>query len=558
MKDHFGILWAGTLGNGLYRFNGTSFTPLTEKDGLPNCIIQSLVADKNGNVWAGTNLGLCKIELNEKGDVKQIRNFSKENGFIGMECNSNAAYCDKNGHLWFGTASVLTKYNASELKMNPVAPTTHITGMKLYFEKTDWSTFSDSITAWNLLPQKLVLPYDKNHLTFEFIGISLRAPENVRYQIILEGLDDGWSPYTNKTDVTYSNIPPGKYTFKVQAKNEDGFTGEIASFSFTISPPWWKTKMFYVLCILMLIALIYFYIRFHERKLLSEKKLLEEKVALRTVQLQKQKDEIENQKLLIEGKNKDITDSILYAKRIQTALLTSDNYLKRHLPENFIIYKPRDIVSGDFYWSLEKKQGDSKYILLAGADCTGHGVPGAFMSMIGISLLNEIVTDSHITRPDDVLNMLRQNIIKTMNPEESEEVTLDGMDMAFCRFDFEKMKMDYAGANIPLYIVRNKEIIQLDANKFPIGKYVDEERLFSLKSIDLKKNDCIYIFSDGYSDQFGGTKEKKYTRGKLHQLLLSVNHFPLPEQRTIILETFENWKGNLNQVDDVLVIGVRV
>ena len=264
-------------------------------------------------------------------------------------------------------------------------------------------------------------------------------------------------------------------------------------------------------------------------------------------------EKINQQKILLEEKNKDITDSIQYAKRIQSALLASDSLLKRNLPEYFLLYKPKDIVSGDFYWA---EKFDNKF-LIAACDCTGHGVPGAFMSLLGVSFLNEITKEKNITQPDLVFNALRENIIRAINPEGNEEGR-DGMDAVLCLFDFQKMEMQLACSNNPLWILRNNQWLEYKPDKFPIGKHEGEIIPFTLQKTLLQKGDLIYIFTDGYADQFGGPKGKKFKYKNIQQLLLNNASRSMEEQKTILNETIEKWKGNLEQVDDILIIGIRI
>lgn len=263
--------------------------------------------------------------------------------------------------------------------------------------------------------------------------------------------------------------------------------------------------------------------------------------------------EISVQKIQLEEKNKDITDSIHYAKRIQRALFASDSLMQKNLPEHFIFYKPKDIVSGDFYWAEKKDSG----FMLAVCDCTGHGVPGAFMSLLGVSFLNEIAKGRNISKPDEVLNQLREEIIRAMNPEGTYSGK-DGMDAVLCRFNFEKMELSFAGANNPLWIVRNNILEEHETDNFPIGMHEGEIKPFTLRSAKIEKGNMIYLCTDGYSDQFGGPKGKKFKPKQLKDLLASVSKEPLTEQKKLLENKFNEWKKELEQVDDVLLIGIRV
>ncbi len=226
----------------------------------------------------------------------------------------------------------------------------------------------------------------------------------------------------------------------------------------------------------------------------------------------------------------------------------------------FILYRPKDIVSGDFYYAqAHKALGSNKEIFyLCTADCTGHGVPGALMSMVGISRLNESILEKNIVKPNEILDNVRRGIIDSLNPEGSEEESKDGMDCVLCAYDFENNKLEFAAANNPLWLVRNREVIEYKADKMPVGKYNDELKPFTLQTIDLQKGDTIYTFTDGFADQFGGPKGKKFKYKQLQDMLLAAVDLPLDTQKEQLNTAFEKWKGDLEQVDDVCVIGIRI
>ncbi|MCC7302986.1 MAG: tetratricopeptide repeat protein [Bacteroidia bacterium] len=256
---------------------------------------------------------------------------------------------------------------------------------------------------------------------------------------------------------------------------------------------------------------------------------------------------------VIERKNKDITDSIRYALRIQNAILPDQRVLGSQMPDHFIYYNPRDIVSGDFYWFHHF----GPVTLLASADCTGHGVPGAFMSMICVQLLNQTVGDTNITSPEQALGVLDSGVKKALSQSGLDESS-DGMDIALCAIHTDKMRLQYAGAFRPLYLVRNGEFYEYKANKFSIGGHVDRSKSFKGHEINLQKGDCIYMFTDGYADQFGGQEGKKFMMRNFKKLIKEIWSRPMQEQHRILHETFSNWKGTFDQVDDVLVLGVRI
>jgi sigma-B regulation protein RsbU (phosphoserine phosphatase) len=270
--------------------------------------------------------------------------------------------------------------------------------------------------------------------------------------------------------------------------------------------------------------------------------------------LKESNEQLSIQKELVEEKNRSITDSINYAKKIQEAILPHYSSLKSCLPDSFILFKPKDIISGDFYWLAKKNES----ILIAAADCTGHGVPGSLMSMLGNTFLNEIVNEKKITQPAAVLFELRERITSILKQNENDSQSKDGMDIALCKIDTVANTLVYSGAFNPMWIIRNDELIELKANKFPIGVHLGEREPFIEHSFQLKKGDCFYLFTDGYADQFGGPSGKKFMYKNLFQLLASLKTNTMDQQKIVLDNTFSGWRKNLEQVDDILIIGVRV
>jgi serine phosphatase RsbU (regulator of sigma subunit) len=285
-------------------------------------------------------------------------------------------------------------------------------------------------------------------------------------------------------------------------------------------------------------------------------RMLEDKVAQRTAEVVQQKAEIELQSQRIEVFYKQVTDSIRYAKRIQDAILPPDSVVKKLLPDSFVLFKPKDIVSGDFYW-FEQINGK---VLFAAVDCTGHGVPGAFMSIVGYNLLKQILNKNQDTCPSHILDELSKGVSETLHQRNFEESTAkDGMDITLCSFDKETYEMEFAAAFNPLFIVRAGEIFEIKGNKFPIGIFLEKEiKKFTNHRLHLEKGDVVYIFSDGYADQFGGSKGKKFMQSQFRNLLLDIHRKPMPEQKRILDQSLEHWRGEEDQVDDILVMGMRV
>lgn len=264
--------------------------------------------------------------------------------------------------------------------------------------------------------------------------------------------------------------------------------------------------------------------------------------------------EVVKKNSIIEEKNKDITDSIHYAEQIQRALLASDKLFTESFKDHFILFRPKDIVSGDYYWAYK----DEKEILIANADCTGHGVPGAFMSLIGVSKLNEIIKEKNIRETNKVMHLLREGILDIFSAANQKQQSKDGMDMVMMRYDFKTRKLQFSCANNGLWVLRAGEIIRYKADKFPVGFSYGSIQPFTLNEIVLNEGDIVLTFSDGYADQFGGPRGKKFKYKNMEKVILDVAQQPLPQIKTVLEKTLAEWQGGLEQVDDICVIGFKV
>ena len=575
-EDKFGNIWIGTFEGGLYKFNVHAkpkeqpISMAIDNNLLSSNNIYSLVFQDKNTLIVGTDNGFDKIIFDETlTRTIAITNYNQSDGFKGVE-NLNASICkDNNGNIWFGTINGLIRYSPASDKINLLSPITNITGMNLFFAPIDWQKKTNSVKPWFGLPDKLVLSYSDNHLTFKFSGISLTNPDKVQYKYMLEGLDKDWTPARKEGEAVYPGLPPGEYIFKVIAKNKVGKWNDMpVSLPFTIKPPFWKTTWFFVCSGLFLLLCFYLFMVIRLRKLRRDKRILEEKVRLRTAEIEKQKHEIEE-------KNREITDSIRYARRIQSAIMPTEETINNTLSDYFILYKPKDIVSGDFYWVWKK----NNLVFVAAADCTGHGVPGAFMSMLGISFLTDIVGEEGIKSTGQILDELRTYIINSLQQKGKVGEQKDGMDIALFMIDTDTNILYFSGANNPLYIIprdipdtnekrnfgdnaiqftspKGGYGIEIKADKMPIAIY-EKMPPFSISAIKLLEGDMLYIFSDGYEDQFGGPNKKKFKSAQFKELLLGIRNQPMSKQKEIINTVFENWKGDMEQIDDVLVIGVQ-
>ena len=526
-------LWFGAYGGGLYKYDGKMFTNYTDEGGLTSNTPYSIISDNSNNIWIGSSRGIDKF------DSKQLtfNHYGKAEGFLGVETNPNSVCMDKEGNLWYGTIMGAVKYNPREDKQNVVQPQTVITGLKLFMKNIPF-------------PDDARFKYDQNHLSFSFLGISLTNPQKVKYKYKLEGFDKDWLPnYTTTNEAVYSNLPPGQYTFMVKACNNDGICNTApVEYKFFIAPPFWQTAFFYIMMFIFFVFGLYVFDKMRTRKLKEATKKLEEKVQERTEELA-----VKNAELA--QINKETIDSISYAKKIQDAVLLPETAIKHVLPQSFILNKPKDIVSGDFYW-LEKKENT---ILFAVADCTGHGVPGAFMSIIGSNALNQVVVEKISSQPGKMLNNLNKILSETLKQHINHTKLKDGMDIALCSLNLQTLELQYAGAHNPLLVVRAKEFIEIKANNTTIGTYEpDNIETYQNHIVQLQKGDTIYIFSDGYVDQYGGPESKKFGLEQFRNMLSNINTIPLDEQKQILAASIDKWRGDTEQVDDILIMGVRV
>lgn len=537
--DRKGNLWIGTS-NGMNRFDvkTQTFTQYNEKDGLPNGNVWGILGDKRGNLWISTNRGLSRFNPKvDNVDGIAFKNFSVHDGLQGDEFAQGASFLNKQtGEMFFGGLNGFNAFYPDNVSDNKHIPPVYITSLKKFGKEAEMdSSVNDK--------KYIELSYKDNFISFEFVALDYIFPEKNKYSFTMDGLDNDWSPPSTRRYVSYTNLPGGDYVFRVRASNSDGVWNETGTaIHIKVIPPWWKTNTFYSLCVLLSISSVFGFIRYRTAKVERENKILENKVAERTAELAQ--------------KNKDITSSIQYAKRIQQAILPTREQIQKHFPDSFVLFKPKDIVSGDFYWFGEKNGRR----IAACVDCTGHGVPGAFMSMIGTNLLNQIILEGGVTEPAAILTALNQGVRAALKQGTQTEIeTSDGMDIALCSIEPGKREVQFSSALRHLVVVSDNKLEKIDGNKSHIGgtqQGIEEDFTNHIKF--LKKGDMLYMFSDGYADQFGGEKGKKLMIKKLHETLIRVNTMGMAEQRGLLDRTFEDWRGNHSQVDDVLVIGIRI
>ena len=543
------FMWIGTK-NGVNRYNTKTavFEYFSESDGLPNNVIYEIQKDQNQNIWLATGGGLAVF--NKK--TKKIISYNIEDGLQGLEFNT-ASHLAYDGEIFFGGMNGVNHFYPDSLFKNIKIPPLVFTS----FEKQN-AYGKTKIILGNT--KEIELQYDDIAFTIEFSALEFTNTKMNKYVYKMEGVSNEWIDIGSRNFVPFTQLLPGKYTFRLKGSNNDGvWNEEDIILKINVLPPWWRSNLAYISYILFVIVVIYSFIKIRERNLIVERNRLEKKVTERT-------QEIEYQKALIEKKNRDITSSISYASRIQNAMHTPALMFKKVLPKHFILLKPKDIVSGDFYWIKNIGTDDKPIFIIIAADCTGHGVPGAFMSLLGIAFLNEITGTGKKLNAAELLEKLREKVKTALQQTGKSGETKDGMDIALCILNMENLKLQFAGAYNPIYLISNNQFSEIKGTRSPIGIYI-KEKSFVNNEIQLQKGDCFYIFSDGYFDQAGADSEtdenhqssgEKFKIRRFKKLILENHSKPMAEQKQILMETYENWKQQFEQTDDILVIGIRI
>jgi len=595
-------VWLGTNGRGLHYgwFDGETknlnLENMTSSEGLSSNYIYSLLHYKH-QIWAGNEKGLDLIDFTTDSTFN-IQTFGPERGFLGLQNNRNASYIDKKGNLWFGTVNGLYSVKNNELDFFRIGKKSinyieSVTVNKDYnnWEKSDLATGTE---GYFNLPVNLKLPHHLNSISFEFIALNYIAPKKIKYSWKLLGFENNWTTPSPKNYCSYTNLEPGKYSFQLKSTNEKGeLLNDITQFDFNIEKPFWGTWWFRIFVIIISLGLVLLFMNLRTRQLIINQKLLEDTITKRTAEITLQKEkleetqkEIELQNEQLQEKNTEITDSILYSRRIQRSILPSTEKTKNILDDFFIFYKPKDIVSGDFYW-IEKNPLNEKQIFFAVADCTGHGVPGAMVSLISTRALNSSLLEHKLTHPNFILDQTTLIVTEAFTDYETGTIIKDGMDIALGSLDYsdeDNIQFECSGAQNPTWIITKIEddtlivngetllpdisnethhLFVIKATKQPIGHF-DDKIPFQNNICRLKKGTKIYLFSDGFADQFGGDLAdgrvggKKYKYKPFKKFCLSIQNHPIARQKLDLENEFYNWKQDLEQVDDICIMGIEV
>ena len=533
-EDQKGTLWAGTYGDGVFSFHNDSLGWYSEETGLKQDYTYAIEVDPKGYVWVGHRNGLSRID-----PVREnIRIFGEESGFT-TDILNNAVDRTQEGKLILGTTSGIIQYDPYQASEDTVPPRLSLKSVVINDQAYDPAG-------------PIRLKYGRYRVSIDFVGINLSNPDQVNYQYKLDGYEEEWSGATGISNAYYGRVEDGEYTFMVRACDGNGnCTTEPLTLDLSVKIPIWKAWWFILAVVLAALATIFIIFKIRERNQKAIQEYLQRQLDERTREVIQQKEEIEI-------KNRDITDSINYAQRIQASILPPIKKLHEAFSGSFVFYQPRDIVSGDFYWY--EKINEHKFIVVC-ADSTGHGVPGAFMSMIGTTLIKDICLRSGVQKPSEVLMTLDREVREALNQNVETDGSNDGMDIIVAQVDMSNYNFVVSSAMRPLIIYSGDEQIYVKGNRNSVGGQLDDSRIekeFTDQEYRLKKGDIIYMFSDGYPDQFGGPLGRKFKMVRLKNLLRDIHDKPMEEQYNYIKSNFFLWKEDMDQVDDVLFMGIKL
>ena len=594
MLAHDNSLWLGTYDSGIMVVHDTAKFYISKQHGLSSDNIQSIMQDRWNRIWVGTDNGLNLIQYSnsdailKSADQLTINTFSKEDGLKGLDFHTNAAFIDHKQRAWWGTGKSLTNLDLNTVTFDSEKPQVIIEALQIKQRWIDFHNLERHSNSTNNQPEFeakkpvsffnrpeiLEIPFKSRHLTFHYATTDWRNFYKIQFQTRLFPLEENWSLPTSEQKADFRNIPPGDYQFEVRAIGANGIKSDVTTQKITVHPPWWMTLWAYLAYASIILTLIILLHQWRTRMLKRRQKELENIVKQRTAEVQEkneelnilveqvteqrneiatQRDMVVKQRDQLEQVNKAISQSIDYAERIQASLMPERTRLKKHFPDSFLLFKPRDIVSGDFYWWAKIKNT----VVVVAADCTGHGVPGAFMSMLGMSFLREIVMKEKITAPDKILNHLREDVIQALQQKNRPGEQRDGLDMTVLSIDNQSRTAKFAGAYNSIYHVREQKLEEYHGNRFPIAAH-PKMKEFESTEIMIKPGDRFYMFSDGYHDQFNEKNGRKIKKGRFQEIILQNHQLDMEQQKEKLIQYLETWQGNEEQIDDILVMGFHI
>jgi ligand-binding sensor domain-containing protein/serine phosphatase RsbU (regulator of sigma subunit) len=540
--DAVGRLWVGTR-SGLYAVTSESGDSLISESvkAMEDEMITAVLPDEKRRIWVSSSKGVSMYS-----PEGTIRSFDELDGLPAQLFNPGSAYRAKDGTIYFGSVGGLCWLHPDSIRYNLYQPRIAITGISLCQRGNCEDAMQSALSELHFKYKSGIM------LEINYAALEFTQPSKNSYKLMLEGYDDDWRSVTNSNRISFSNLMPGKYKLRIMASNNDfTWNNKPLELPIVISPPLWMTKYAYAFYLLLIIFTMQLLINYRIRHYKKANRSLTEK------NVDKQK--LQQQREILTRINQNLTDSINYATRIQSAMIPTETVLRQVLPHSFVYFRPRDLVSGDFYWMHER---DNK-IFVAVVDCTGHGVPGAFMSIIGMDLLKNIVAGQMEDDPSRILEKLSHELDQTLRKNDQTfldaESIKDGMDMVICVVDKENHTLGFSGAVNGIYLVKNNELHSFKGDRFSIGR-VSGGKIpkYTKKTISLGEDDMLYLFTDGYVDQFGGPDHKKFKYRRFRHLLLNIHKLHPDDQKAILHQKMEEWRGEEEQIDDILVLGFKV
>lgn len=539
-EDKNNNIWISTVGDGVFKYNGKYFENYNISNGLRSNFCYGIASDFKNGIWVSHSNGISYKNANKK-------NFNRVDGNSELFQTffiENAIYYDKiENDIIFGTADGIAQINTSKQHFNEVEPVLSIIGI----------TLNDSVIP---LFRDTVLNYNTYDLTIDFIGVSLQDPSKVKYKFKLEGLTDKWEEVTYETRKrNFPKLKDGEYTFVVMAANNDGlWTSKPVQFKITIKKPFWKEYIFYVLLIILLVVIFVFSIKKRTKNLVRKQKILQDIIEQKTIEISNEKELIakinENLNIVL----KDLKDSINYAKKIQSYILPDLNHIQKNL-KTFLYFQPKDVVSGDYYGFYNVSKDKTIIFLI---DCTGHGVPGAFLTVISKAFMNKIIIDKEIHEPDAIIENLNLELRAFFTSNFDDEAkNYEGLVMSICVIDYPSKTVEYCGAGRPILYKIGNELTLQRGNVQSVGYDEDLPSLEVIK-IPFNKGLRVYLHSDGIQDQFGGPDMKKYSSRRIVDSLQKNNDMPFEEECEEVITQFLLWKDVTPQVDDICFFGFEL
>ena len=569
-------IWLATYGHGLISMQDTVFLRITKAHGLVDNATYAVLPDTRGHLWISTNRGLTRYN-----PVKGVfTNFDTEDGLQSREFNAGSAFVSaQDGEMFFGGINGFNSFYPDKIKPHTYQAPIYITNLKKFGKPVE----TDS--ALYAKRSELVLDYTDNFITIEYTSLNFSDATQTGYSYRLSGLEKKWVNAHNQTSASYTNLPPGRYTFEVKATNSDGITvSEPARLMLYIKPPFYKEPWFVWLTgsfsLIAIVGLYGYRLQNIKKKNQNLERIIKNRtkeVYIKNIQISDQREQIEEERNKVQQtneelnialtqireqaevlsyKNEQVAESLSYAALMQQSLLQPEEELKQIWPESFVLNLPRDSVSGDFFWIREVE----KVTIIAVADCTGHGVPGAMVSILGHKMLDDIISnEAHNYSPAYIFRSLDKHIKAATGS--GEVGRRSGMEAGICVINQKQKTLCFCGAMRPLVIVKDNALTEtVTPDRFSVGidRTENEQKTFTNQTIPWVAGAWYYLFSDGYADQFGGKNSRKMMNKRFYSILQTAAGQPPENQKFYLYKELKDWQQNEPQVDDILVLGFTV